>query len=108
MISHGLRLDDVGTPALSWRDLKIILTRQEPHKSALWREKNPEDAPWDLQAQLLAEVVDMQHLLVWAKTKDGQKNRNRPKPVERPGNRPERYGKKPLAIDEMDEWLGWS
>lgn len=78
-----------------------------PSKSAVWLEKNPDDAPWGLREMLLAEIVDMQHLALWSKTKDGEKNRNRPKPIERPGARPERFGKKPLPLDDMKTWLGW-
>jgi hypothetical protein len=77
------------------------------HKSALAAEQHPEDASWALNEHLLAEVADTQRLLLWAKTKDGSKNRNRPKPIERPGRRPERFGKKPLKLDRMKEWLGW-
>lgn len=77
-------------------------------KSALAIELRPEDAPWEtLDSHLLAEVVDRLGLLLWAKTKDGQKGRNRPKPVDRPGRRPEKLGRKPLPLDRMRKWLGW-
>lgn len=108
LIQLGLRLDDLGTERLTWRDLKVIVTRMPPHKSALQAEKRPDDSPWGLVEHLLAELVDVQHLALWAKTKDGSKNRNRPKPIERPGRRPERFGKKPLELERMKDWLGWS
>jgi len=107
LIGLGLRLRDLGTERLTWRDLKVIVTRMPQHKSALAAERHPEDASWALTEHLLAEVADTQRLLLWAKTKDGSKNRNRPKPIERPGRRPERFGKKPLKLDRMKEWLGW-
>lgn len=107
MITLGLRLRELGTERLSWRDLKIILTRMPPDRSALSAERHPEDAPWSLSEHLLAESVDSLRMLLWAKTKDGQKNRNRPKPIERPGRRPEKLGKAPLPVDEMCDWLGW-
>ena len=46
----------------------------------------------------------------WMRSKDGRKNRNRPKPVPRPGLEPDEktYGKDALDIDEMRAWLGWS
>lgn len=107
LISLGLRLRDLGTERLTWRDLKVIVTRMPPHKSAVALEQSPQDAPWGLAEHLLAELTDTQHLLLWSKTKDGQKNRDRPKPIERPGRRPEKFGKQPLPLDEMHEWLGW-
>jgi hypothetical protein len=45
----------------------------------------PNQAGWTIQNMLLAELVDVAHWLQWAKTKDGQRNRNRPPPVPRPG-----------------------
>jgi hypothetical protein len=103
----GRRLDDLGTERFSWRELKVIVTRTPPDRSALALERNPDDAGWSLTDHLLAEAVDALRLLLWAKTKDGEKNRNRPVPVERPGRRPEKSTKKPINIDEMRERLGW-
>ena len=37
---------------------------------------------WSMQDRLLAESVNMLRLLVWAQSKDGQKGRNRPKPID--------------------------
>ncbi|ADX42599.1 hypothetical protein [Gordonia phage GTE2] len=34
---------------------------------------------------LLATAADALNWLVWAKTRDGQKNRNQPQPIQRPG-----------------------
>lgn len=99
-----MRLRDLGSERFSWRDLRIILSQQKPAESALWMEQNP-DHMWGLPEFLLADVADTLHALFWAKTKDGSKNRNRPQPIERPGRRPERMGKKPLPLDEMDAWL---
>ncbi|MEW2011408.1 DUF5361 domain-containing protein [Microbacterium sp. NPDC078814] len=80
------------------------MSQQKPAESALWMEQNP-DHMWGLTEFLTAEVADTLHMLFWAKTKDGAKNRNRPKPIERPGRRPERMGKKPLPLNEMAVWL---
>ncbi|WP_139652775.1 DUF5361 domain-containing protein [Raoultibacter phocaeensis] len=41
---------------------------------------------WDMNEYLLAEAVDSLHMMVWANSKDAQKNRNRPKPLPRPGS----------------------
>lgn len=108
LISLGLRIDDLGTERLSWRDLKVIITRMPQERSALAAERHPEDSAWGLLHMLTAELVDVQRVALWAKTKDGAKNRNRPKPIERPGRRPEKFGKKPLELDKMRDWLGWS
>ena len=81
LITHGLSLDDLGSERLSWRDLKVIVTRMPPNRSALQQELGPQDAAWTLTNHLLAEVVDSLRLLLWAKTRDGHKNRNRPKPI---------------------------
>ncbi|WP_052372591.1 DUF5361 domain-containing protein [Nocardia otitidiscaviarum] len=62
---------------------------------------------WGLKEMLLADMVDSLRWLVWAKTKDAQKGRNRPKPVPRPGvAKPERIGEK-ASIADMNEFLGW-
>lgn len=103
LIRHGERWRNLGR-SLSWRDLKVILEQQKPAESALWLEENP-DHMWGLPEFLAADIADSLHMLFWAKTKDGSKNRNRPKPIERPGRRPERMGKKPLPLDEMAVWL---
>jgi Family of unknown function (DUF5361) len=45
----------------------------------------PDEAGWTRTDMLLASAVDALHWLQWVKTKDGAKNRNRPKPIPRPG-----------------------
>lgn len=104
VLRHGLRLRNLGSSSFTWRDLKVLVEQQRPGESALWMEQNP-DHMWGLSEFLLADVADTLHMLFWAKTKDGAKNRNRPNPIERPGRRPERMGKKPLPLDEMADWL---
>ena len=46
-------------------------------------------SPWGLAEQLLAQIVDNQNIQIWFKTKDGEKGRNRPKPIPRPGVDPD-------------------
>lgn len=108
LIAHGLRLDWLGTERLSWRDLLVII-RQAPPGSALDRAQRPDDAGWGLSEQLLAMVVDNTNWLVWAKTDDAAKNRNRPKPIPRPGVKPDgvTIGSGAIPIDEMAAFLGW-
>lgn len=109
LIDRGLRLRDVGTQGFTWNDL-IVIIRQIPEKSALMRSKHPDIYNWGQAEHLLADIFDVASLLLWAKTKDGQKNRNRPDPYPRPGvEKPERIGDKAnaISVDEMNAWLGW-
>lgn len=105
LITHGVRLRDLGTDRLSWRDLKIIV-KQQPGNSALARAINGDDYLWDIHAQLAALIVD--HLAVGNWQRSGDKRAKRPKPVERPGHRPERFGREPIPMDAMADWLGWN
>lgn len=105
LIDRGKQLEDLGTPALSWANFAAIVAWLPP-ASALGRTFNP-DWMWGLQEMLLADVVDSLRWLVWAKTKDAQKGRNRPKPVPRPGvPKPERIGDK-ASVADMNQFLGW-
>ena len=45
-------------------------------ESNLMRAMFPEQAGWNTNSMLLAELVDTVHWLQWVKTKDGQRNRN--------------------------------
>jgi len=66
------------------------------------------DAMWGLTEHLLAAAVDALHVANWQRSADGQKGRNYPEPIERPGIRqPERIGSDPVSLDEIDDWLGW-
>ncbi|OBJ26970.1 DUF5361 domain-containing protein [Mycobacterium sp. 1245801.1] len=46
---------------------------------------HPDEAGWTLTNMLLAVIADCLRWLQWAKTKDGQKGRNAPEPIKRPG-----------------------
>ena len=84
LIRLGLRLRDVGAESFTWRDL-LVIVRQSPRDSALMAEVHPDTVRWGLSEFLLAELIDISQVLLWAKTKDGANNRNRPKPYPRPG-----------------------
>jgi hypothetical protein len=105
LIRAGLRLDDLGTERLSWRELKVVVRNTPANESALRRAQSPEDSPWTATTLLLAEAVDALRTLAWMKTKDGQKNRNRPQPIPRPGHRPTIHGKGAVPIEEIESWL---
>ena len=107
LISHGLRLRQLGTEALTWRDLKILLEYQPPERSALARIKNPEEVAWGLSEHLLATIADGVRARVWQE--GSGKSKDRPKPIPRPGietaeKTTYRYDVEPVA--EMAEFLG--
>lgn len=54
----GLRLDWLGTEALSWRDL-LVITQQSPATSALTRARYPEERDRDAVSAKLEQVVVM-------------------------------------------------
>lgn len=112
LLRLGLNLRDVGTPALTWADL-LAIVKDNPEDSALTRSVNgttPEQRMWTMDRLLLAEAVDTLRLLMWAKTEDGQKGRNRPPKIPRPGvddRDVEAIGSKESALpaDEILDWL---
>lgn len=106
LISHGLRLRQLGTDVLSWRDLFIIV-RQQPERSALARVMDPEGSAWGLSEQLLAAIADASHVRVW-QAGAGKKS-DRPKPIPRPGvesGSKQIYKHEVLPAGEMASWLG--
>lgn len=112
LISHGLRLRNLGSEDFNWRDLKVIV-RQCPRDSAIARAVEPDAATWGVQEQLLAEIADTLHWLQWTKTKDAAAKppRNAPDPIPRPGIKPKQvevYKYDVMTQDEALEWLGWT
>jgi hypothetical protein len=71
------RLDD---GSLSWIDLHAIIYAAPPN-TALF---HAAEQGWTTTDYLLAIIGDGIHDLIWQKTKDGSKNRRRPKRLERP------------------------
>lgn len=106
LISLGLRLAWLGTAALTWRDL-LVIVKQAPAGSSIHRATGGEEAEWGLTQQLLAALFDTQQLLVWMQSEDGSKGRNRPRPLRRPGVEDEdtRHGSTAVDIVDMAEWL---
>jgi hypothetical protein len=105
LIRLGLRFDWLGTEALSWRDLWVIVN-QSPQGSALDRAMRPDEALWGLPEQLLAHIADQLADANWQRGGKG----NRPERLPRPGVTPstKTHGKAPLPMEEMREWLGWN
>lgn len=99
----------MGTPEFNWRDLYVIL-KTLPRDSALFRAIHGDDeAAWTVQAHLLAIVADAANWLVWSKTRDGEKGRNRPERIPRPGLAADQetrsLGSGALPADELEAWL---
>jgi Family of unknown function (DUF5361) len=67
-----------------------VFVRYLDADSSLVRVMYPDRAGWSRGNMLLAEMVDSLHWLVWAKTKAGQRGRDRPPLVPRPGVGPQR------------------
>lgn len=87
LIRAGMRLrwfHDPDNLDHSWRDL-LVFIRHSPAGSAYYASESGEESLWGVQEYLMANLVDLTNVLVWFKTKDGQKGRNRPKPIPRPG-----------------------
>lgn len=104
-----MRLRYVGTPDFNWRDLFVIL-KALPRDTALYRAVyGDDDSAWTLEAHLLAAVADAANWLVWSKTRDGEKGRNRPARIPRPGLEPETdtrsLGGGALPVAELEAWL---
>lgn len=94
---YGLSFDEaVKQSVVEAADLTMMLPRGSRTFTAI----DPEFA-WEQQHYLLANIANSLQILVWAKTKDGQKNRNRPKPIAPPRKAPE----KGHSIEECQELL---
>lgn len=112
LITLGLRLDWLGSEALSWRDL-LVIVRQCPSDSSIARSFEPEQSTWGVSEYLLALVADYLATQTWMQSEDGQKGRNRPKPLPRPGVEDEdtetkKFGADPVALNALDDFLGWA
>lgn len=112
LIALGLRLRQLGTDALSWRDLHVVC-RQSPRVSALFRSMAPEEAPWGVSEHLLAEAVYAIRMGNWMQTEDAAKRRShtRPKPIPRPGVKDDTAEQKTFGkgdavpVGAMQSWL---
>ena len=107
LIAHGVRLRQLGTEALSWRDLKIIIELQPHGKSAVARAKDPDEAAWGLSEHLLAVIADTSRARVWQE--GSGKAKDKPKPIPRPGietTEKTTYRYDVLPVSDMADFLG--
>jgi hypothetical protein len=73
--------EDVGTDRLPWHAL-VNMMLNAPPGTAVYHQITE---GWDVLERLNALQLDALKLLLWTKTNDAQKNRNRPKPTWQPG-----------------------
>lgn len=111
LIERGLRLRQLGAPEFTVRDA-LVLLKNLPRSSATARAVHGPDLPeWGVTEHLLANLLDVARWLQWSKTEDGEKNRNHPEPIPRPGLEPEKskpsFGDSAMSLHEATEWLGW-
>ena len=76
-LGDGLRLDD---GRLSWVDLHAVIFTAPPTTAVF----HAFEQGWNTTDYRLALIGDGIHDLIWQKTKDGRKNRKRPKRIPRP------------------------
>ena len=106
LLVMGRSIEDLGTPALSWRDLLVIVRRSGP-SSALARELQPELAAWasgQVLADLAANMVDLLAAANWQR--QGKKGAPRPKRIKRPGqdNGDKKFGRAPIPVKDFNDW----
>lgn len=124
LLRCGKTRSQLGTPDLPWSAV-VAMVRHTSRGDALHREVHGDLARFAEVEYMLADVIDALNTLVWFKTKDGQKGRNRPKPYPRPqaagalgisdaeisdsgalqvGKGQYQFGT-PLTLDELDRFL---
>lgn len=105
LLGLGLRMRDLGSPALTWREVLTVVRHQTG--SALERAMFPEEAAWGLPEQLLALIADTLAIQFWAD--HNRKAAHKPKPLERPGVSEKDtavYGaESAVTIEEFDAWF---
>lgn len=96
----------VGGPAFSWHDAYLLAVNAQPG-GPLATAIDPR-AAWTRADYWLQSIEYSLRWLVWAKTKDGQKGRRRPKPVAAP-KAPRKRAPDPklaaMTTDELDAFL---
>lgn len=102
LLTMGKRLADLGSVALTWRDL-LIIVRQSPPQSALARSRYGDAVAWGATEHLLALIAD--HLAGANWQRSGGKG-TRPTPIKRPGAKSERksLGSGAIPISDFDAW----
>lgn len=105
LLHAGYSLRDIGG-RLSWHDTWLLATNAKAG-GPLARTLDPRLA-WTNTDWWLQSIEYSLRWLVWAKTKDGSKNRRRPKPVTPPGKTKPRKKDTNIRLmerSELDEFL---
>lgn len=103
LVRMGKTLDIAGTHRFPWDDVILLARRlQFDPSSALATEIH--GRVWSIEAQLLADVVDLLAIANWQR--QGKKSAKKPKPVERPWRKPKstRLGSQPIPISQFNDW----
>jgi hypothetical protein len=79
---------DVGTGRFTWRRLKSYIDGlRHVTDSAFYNALDPDGArQWTVDTYMLANAVDLLQAANWQRSEDGNKGRNKPKPVKRPSD----------------------
>ncbi|WP_066041897.1 hypothetical protein [Herbiconiux solani] len=104
LLERGKNLDDLGTQALSWPDLLLMVRRWQKMPGTATQE-SVHGIIWSIEAQLLAEMLDTLRLANWQRA--GKKNTPKPKRTPRPWelkSRQQTIGSEPIPVSEFDEW----
>ena len=110
LLDRGFTYADVGS-RVTWRAL-YAMVRHTRRGTALYSVVFGEAGQWGPAEHLTASLVDIQQVMLWMKTQDGQDGTNRPTPVRRPGaEAPEdqdtqHFGSSADAI-LVSEWDAW-
>jgi Family of unknown function (DUF5361) len=104
-------LEDIESGRLSLRVVLAMVKHAKPD-SAIYRAVNGVMAAWSMDQAMLARISNSLSWLVWAKTDDGQHNRNRPKPIlppwleEAPAPNTSTFGRG-SAVPKDEFWARW-
>lgn len=92
----GYTVNDICTPRMPLSGF-VAFVLHAPPGTAVFHEQHE---GWTISDHLSAQQIDLLSMLLWAKTVDGQENKNRPKRVPRPGDAVEDEPEKPMTIGE--------
>lgn len=110
MIRHGLRLRDVGSARVTWRDLFVIVTCA-PEGSPLAAALAPAAAV-TTDTLFLRGIEHSLRWLVWSKTQDAQHGRGVPDPIRFPwedaADTSGGWVGEAMTAADMNEALGWT
>ena len=103
---YGLNIDGMGRDFSTTHAADLLV--ELPGESRIKRTYGG-DGTWDFDRLLASLTVDALNLIVWQRTKDGQKGRNRPKPITpQPKAGGRNIGGASMSIEELNEILSRS